>query len=766
MAKFVQCILFSLCFFSITVDNKNLSANPLQITSVVVDGNTRISDNAILNYSRLNITKDLSSEDLKIAYSKVYDTGLFKNVEFKKNGSELIIFVEEYPTINKITFEGNRSFTDDRLSSFLKLKARYALKPKVLEQDLSNLSTVYKNSGRITARIKPKIIELSDNRVNLIFEIYEGNITEIETISFSGNRSFSDSRLRRVLYSKQAGFLRKIISRDTLIDERILADRKLLTDFYQSRGFADFKIFDVSSQLSEERNGFFISYNLKEGPKYLLGKVNLVSEVNELSSGSLLGLIKLKSGQIYSPMDIQAEVSRMGDYLQKQGINFVNISPKIQRNLNTLTIDVEFLLSRGSPLFVERIDIIGNVATADRVIRRQFSFVEGDPFNPREIRAATERIRSLGLFADVAVSVISGTKESEVIVQVELEEKPTGTLSFGAGYSSDTGLAGLIEYAEQNFLGRGQKLSFSIMTGTSDQLYELSFFEPMFLRNDLGLGINLSFKDTNKQNASYDTNLTRFQPYVVYPLGEKAKLKLEYTILQTDLSDPSGVGSLITEEVNAGKLTNSSFGYELTNDTRLYRTGPKNGILLKVAQKFSGLGGDKTGLRTTLLAAAQKDAFNEEVKFTAAFEAGLLTYSKGNSRVTDRFFLNSRKMRGFKPDGLGPRECSDRVCGSGNNDALGGENYAVLRLETAFPLGLPEEYGLSGGLFYDIGNLWSLSQTNNDVLYRAGSWRQAIGASIFWTTPIGPLRFNFTEVLEKEVYDKDETFDLTISTRF
>lgn len=652
------------------------------------------------------------------------------------------------------------------MSSILKLKVRFALKPEVLEQDLNNLTAVYKNSGRITARINPKIIELSDNRVNLIFEIYEGNIAEIEKISFVGNRSFSDRRLRRVLDSKQAGFLRKIISRDTLIDERILLDRKLLTEFYQSRGFVDFRIINVSSQLSEEKDGFFISYNLTEGPRYTFGKVNLVSEVTGISSDSLRGLIDSKSGQIYSPMAIQAEVSRMGEYLQKKGINFVNISPKVQKNLNNLTIDIEFLISKGSPVFVERIDIIGNVATADRVIRRQFSLVEGDPFNPRQIRAATERIRALDLFSDVTVAITPGTTDSDVIVQIEVEEKPTGMLSFGAGYSSDTGLGGLIEYAEQNFLGRGQKLSFSIRTGTSDQLYELSFFEPMFLRNEFGLGFDLSFKDTNQQNASYDTNLTKFKPYIVYPLGETAKLKLEYSILQTHLSNPSGVGALITEEVNAGKLTNSSFGYELTNDSRLQRAGPKNGALLKIGQKFSGLGGDKTGVRTTLLAAAQREAFNEEVRFTAAFEAGLLTYSKGNSRVTDRFYLNSRKMRGFKPDGLGPRECSNRVCTSGNNDALGGENFAVLRLEAAFPLGLPEEYGLSGGFFYDIGNLWSLSQTNNDVLYKSGSWRQALGASIFWTTPIGPLRFNFTEVLEKEVYDKDETFDLTISTRF
>ena len=425
-----------------------------------------------------------------------------------------------------------------------------------------------------------------------------------------------------------------------------------------------------------------------------------------------------------------------------------------------------FNFEQSERIFIGRIDITGNIATLDRVIRRQFFINEGDPINPNEIKAAVERIRALDLFSKVDVKTVPGKRQSEVYVRVEVEEKPTGTLSFGAGYSSDSGLGGIFEYSEKNFLGRGQSLSFAIRTGTDDQLYEFSFFEPMFLRNDLGLGFNLSLKDTNQQNAAYDTKNTKFQPFVVYPLGKMAKLKLDYSIIQTALSNPANVGAIITNEVNQGKKTNSSIGYELSNDTRLYRPDSKNGLLLKVRQKLSGLGGDKTGLTTTFLAMAEREAFKEEVKFTAAVEAGILSYSRGASRVTDRFFLGTRRMRGFEPDGLGPRECPNRQCGVGSNDALGGENFAVLRLEAAFPLGLPDEYGLSGGLFYDIGNVWSLSQTNSNVLYETGSWRHSLGASIFWKTPLGPLRFNFTEAIQKESFDKDESFDLTISTRF
>ena len=258
----------------------------------------------------------------------------------------------------------------------------------------------------------------------------------------------------------------------------------------------------------------------------------------------------------------------------------------------------------------------------------------------------------------------------------------------------------------------------------------------------------------------------QFQPYVVYPLGELSNVKLDYSLSQTDLSNPVNVGSIITDEVAEGKTTSSSIGYVFSFDTRTYKTDPGNGFLFKLGQKFTGLGGDKTALKTDITAIAQRFILKEDVKLTAAFEAGLMTFTTGNSRVIDRYFLNSRRMRGFEPGGIGPRECAAKTCGSSNNDALGGEHFAVARFEAEFPLGLPEEYGFSGGVFYDIGNLWSLSKINSNVLYEDGAWRHAIGASLFWKTPIGPLRFNFSDVLQKEIYDRDESFDLTISTRF
>ena len=766
MEKFISVVLIGFFCHIFVVTPTPLNANTFNLSSISVEGNNRLSDDAIINYARLRPNTTLSSEDLNSAYTKILNTGLFKNITFKQNGQNLTISVEEYPTVNEVSFEGNRKFTDEKLSSFISSEPNFVFSPDKLENDLSALKTAYRNSGRFLARIQPKVVKLSNNRVNLIFEIFEGNVVEIEKINFVGNREFSNRRLRRVLSSKQAGFLRKIINKDTLVEEKISLDKRLLTDFYRSRGFADFKINDVNTELSTEKDGFFITYNITEGPKFYIGDLKLTSKVEEVSPANWKTLVSLRSGVIYSPAIIQMEVTRLEEKLQASGFEFVRVKPEITRNIKTLTLDLNLVIEKGDRLFIERIDISGNTATLDRVLRRQFFIVEGDPFNPREIKAATERIRALGLFSDTSVGTTAGSTGSQVVIDVKVVEKPTGSLTFGAGYSSQAGLGALVEYGEKNFLGRGQSLSFAIKSGTDNQLYELSFYEPMFLRNDLGFGFNLSLEDTKQQNAAYDTANLQLQPYVVYPLGKRSKIKFDYSVSQTELSNPNNVGAIITNEVNEGEVVSSSIGYVFSHDSRLYKSGSKNGFILKLGQQFTGLGGDKTALKTTMKIAGHRTAFKEDLKLKAEFESGLLTYKTGDSRVIDRFFLGSNKMRGFDAGGLGPRECANSQCAVNNNDALGGENFAVVRFEAEFPLGLPDEYGMTGGLFYDIGNLWSLKNINNNVLYEDGSWRQAIGASLFWSTPIGPLRFNFSDVLKKEQYDRDESFDLTISTRF
>jgi len=476
MAKFVSIFLTAFFFHGFLFIPAIVNAEAFKLSSISVKGNSRLSAEAIINYSRITPSATISSEDLNTAYTNILDTGLFKNVSFKQDGRVLIIVVDEYPTVNQISFEGNKKFTDEKLASFIITKSNLVFTPVRLEKDLTAIKSVYRNSGRLSAIVKPKIINLSNNRVNLVFEIYEGNVVEIEKISFVGNREFSNRRLRRVLSSKQAGFLRKIILRDTLIEEKISLDRRLLADFYRSRGFADFKINGVNTELTEEKDGFFITYNITEGPQFTVGDVKLVSNVKDVNASEFEKFITFKQGETYSPVSLQSAVTQLEEKLQARGFEFVRVKPIVNRNINNLTLDFDLVFEKGDRLFIERIDISGNIATLDRVLRRQFFTVEGDPFNPREIKAAADRIRGLGLFSETDVTTLSGSTNSQVVINAKVVEKPTGSLTFGAGYSSQAGLGLLVEYSERNFLGRGQSLSFGIKTGKDDQLYELSFF--------------------------------------------------------------------------------------------------------------------------------------------------------------------------------------------------------------------------------------------------------------------------------------------------
>ena len=397
MRNLVSILLLGFLCQIFLLDPSASRASTFDLSSISVQGNNRLSDSAIVNYSRLAPQKNVSSEDLAKAFGRISDTGLFKSVAFKQVDRTLIITVEEYPTVNEISFEGNKKFTDEKLSSAVSIKPRFVFTPSILEENISTLQGLYRNVGRTNARIQSKIIKLSDNRVNVIFEIFEGKAVEIEKINFVGNRVFSDGRLRRVLTSKQAGYLRKVINRDNFIKERLPLDKKLLREFYLERGFANFKINDVNVELSEEKDGFFITYNIQEGPQFKIGQVNLKSNVKEIASASLQKFVKIRTGDTFSPSALQSTTSTLDDQVVKLGHDFIRVSTSTSKNLSNLTIDITLTFEK-EHFFVERIDISGNTATLDKVVRGKFEIVEGDLFNPRQVRAAAERIRKMEFF--------------------------------------------------------------------------------------------------------------------------------------------------------------------------------------------------------------------------------------------------------------------------------------------------------------------------------------------------------------------------------
>jgi outer membrane protein insertion porin family len=737
-------------------------AQTFRFSNFDVQGNQRIQTDTILTFAGIAPGVAVGAGQVNDALQRLQNTGLFETVDIQPRGNTLVIVVQEYPTINRISIEGNRRLDDDALLAAITSTPRRIYSPTTAEADAAAMTEAYRQSGRLTATVTPQIIRRDDNRVDLVFAVTEGRVVETERIAFVGNRSFSDRRLRRVLESTQAGLFRLLIRSDTFIQDRIALDQQLLTNFYQDRGYVDFQILSVTPELTRGRDAYFVTFNIREGQSFDIGQITTTSEIPEADATAYQDVIRLRTGTTYSPRLIDETISRMENLATQQGLRFVRVEPRITRNDAALTLDVEFVLTRGERVFVERIDIEGNATTLDRVIRRQFDTVEGDPFDPRAIRQAGERIRALGYFSDVAVEGRPGSSADQVIVDVNVEEQPTGSLGFSVSFSSDTGPGLAVNFSEDNFLGRGQGAALGFNTSDGSQSFDFSFTEPAFLRRDLTLGASVFYSETTSQNRAFNTLDVGGRVSLGFPISENSRLTLFYSLQQNEISGVASSSPIIARQ--AGSRINSSAGFTYAYDTRDTGLNPNAGVRLQFGMEAAGLGGDAQYIRSTALAIAETRVAREEVTLRASFEGGALQTIDGNARLNDRFFLSSRQMRGFDTFGLGPRDL-----GATNADALGGNFFAVARFEAAFPLGLPTEYGISGGVFADIGTVWGLDDVAGagGVIVDDGLYlRSAVGFSIFWDTAIGPLRFNFSRAIDTLPYDRTRDFDLTIEARF
>jgi len=756
-------------------------AQNYRFNNVQVEGNQRIQSSTIVAYTGIERGKTVSAGKLNDAYQNILDSGVFESVELVPKGNTLVIKVTEFPTINKINFEGNRRIKDENLSEIIESSPRRVFDPAVAEQDAAAIAEAYGVQGRLASRVTPRIIRRSDNRVDLVFEISEGDTTEVERVSFLGNQVYSDRRLRRVLETKQAGFLRAFINKDTLIEDRIDFDKQVLRDFYLSRGYVDFRVNSANAEVTRERDAVFLVVDVSEGQQFSFGDITVTSDVPEADADEFRAALKSKPGIIYSPTIVEREIERLENLALRLGIDFLRIEPRVTRNDRDLTLDVEYALTRGPRVFVERIDIEGNTTTLDRVIRQQFRTVEGDPFNPREIRRTAERIRALGFFSESDVDVREGSSPEQVVVDVDVAEQPTGSLSLGGSYSVNDGLGIAVGLTENNFLGRGQRLSFSIATATESDEYILGFVEPHLLGRDLRFSFDLGLAESDSSFSEYDTKRAFFSPALSFKLSESSSLRMSYRwetsemIARADGTFTGGTypaaAPTVVNEIAQGERSSSIVGLKYTYDSRLTGLDPNAGFLFEVGADYAGLGGDNEYLKTSTKFVAQKMILNEEVTLRATLETGALHWMGNNSsRSLDRYVLSPAIMRGFEPGGIGPRDVSARADGGTYNDFLGGNVFAVARFDAEFPLGLPEELGLRGALFYDVGNLWGLNDVDTsgstNIVGRDGSFRHVVGFSILWTTGLGPLRFNFSKALKKEDFDQEQSFDLTLQARF
>ncbi|UWQ34861.1 outer membrane protein assembly factor BamA [Leisingera sp. M527] len=759
-------------------------AQSFRFNTVQVEGNQRIQTSTVVAYTGIERGQTVSAGELNDAYQRILDSGVFETVELLPRGNTLVIKVTEFPTINQISFEGNRRLKDDSLDQIIESAPRRVFSPSQAERDAAAIAEAYSVQGRLASRVTPRIIRRNNNRVDLVFEISEGDTIEVERVSFTGNRVYSDRRLRRILQTKQAGFLRGFINSDTLIEDRLEFDKQVLRDFYLSRGYVDFRVNSSNAEVTRERDAVFLVVDVTEGQQFRFGNVSVTSEMPEADADLFSSTLKIKPGVVYSPSLVENAIDRMEGLAVRNEIDFLRVEPRVTRNERDLTLDIEFVLRRGPRVFVERIDIEGNTTTLDRVVRQQFRSVEGDPFNPRSIRNSAERIRALGFFANADVETREGSSSDQVIIDVDVEEQPTGSLNLGGAYSVTDGFGVSVGLTENNFLGRGQRLSFNIATATESDSYVLGFTEPSLLGRDLRFDLDLGLNETDSSFSEYRTKRIFFQPALTFNTGEDTSLQVRYTwdadeMLFSDSEDDDTTSFLaspvIRNEIAQGERSSSAIGFTYRYDSRLTGLDPTAGFLVEIGADYAGLGGDSEYFKTTTKIVAQKQILNEEVTIRATLEAGAFQWEgSGSSRSIDRFVLTPSVMRGFEPGGIGPRDQSSGAPNGNYNDFLGGNYYAVARFDAEFPLGLPEELGMRGALFYDVGSLWGTQNVdrslpaggNATVVGGSRSFRHVVGVSLLWTTGIGPLRFNFSKALQKEDFDQEQSFDLTLQARF
>ena len=749
-------IVILLLSFSI-LPNKAHTQETL-VSSINVDGNKRISSDTIVSLSKVQVGSAYSPTQLNSALQSIKKSSYFKTVDISIVNNILNINVIENPTINSISFEGNKSLSDINLNELITSKQRQTLLISQVEKDTDKIANAYADTGRISAIVTPKVIELSDNRVDLVFEITEGRITEVEKITFTGNRVFSDLRLKGVIATKQAGIFRRFIKSDTFVKDKLDYDIDLLRNFYINKGFIDFEV-QSSVELTREKDAFLINYNIKEGQKYSFSEIKFDTSKLNIDEKSLIKINRIKNGSKYDRRRVTKLIDEIDIYLAKNGFRFFEPVPVVSRNDENLTMDVEIQINETRKVFVERIEVEGNSTTLDEVIRLQFDFVEGDPFNRRKILEAVDKIRGLGFFSNVETSTREGSAPEKIIIEVKLTERPTGSLGIGAGYNSSDGTVATFNVNERNFLGRGQTVKLDLSTSKIEKQIALGFEDPSFLGRNLLAGISFGQTTTTPSSAPLNTDKLYFAPKVGFPLSRDSNLSIEYSFDQEDIkltAASNTVSPIIIGDV--GKKNKSALIFTYSLDKTNSVVTPTAGYDFRIIQELNGLGGDISYSKSDLNFKTYRTILRDDIILSSNLSSGVILGS--DASIMNRFTLGGDRLKGFRNQGIGPYDSTYAT-------HLGGKMYTSLSLEASFPIGIPEEYGIYGGVFLDTGSLWGLDNTNSvKIIDDSSEIRSALGFSIFWESAIGPLRFNWSSPIKKETNDVTENFRFTIDTRF
>ena len=606
--------------------------------------------------------------------------------------------------------------------------------------------------------VEPKVIQLEQNRVDLVFEIDEGPTTGIKSINFIGNREFSDGTLRGEIVTQETAFWRIFTATDTYDPDRLSFDRELLRRFYLREGYADFRVVSAIAELTPDREGFILTFTVEEGEEYTFGKIDVITSLRNLDPDVLRSRVVTEEGDTYNADEIEESITNLTEAVGDLGYAFVDIRPRVDKDVENRIINLTYDIQEGPKVFVERIEIEGNERTLDEVIRREFRLVEGDAFNATKLRRSRQRVQNLGFFRTVTVDTEEGSQDDRSVVRVGVEEQPTGDLTFGAGFSTTVGPVGNVAIRERNLLGRGQDLRLSLTISGDRSELDLSFTEPYFLDKDLSAGLDAFRVAQDQSESSFNETVTGGGLRAGYDVFEDLRQVWRYTAKYQQIQDIDNDASLLVQDQEGSRFV-SSLSQELIWNRLDSRINPSEGYAISLNTEVAGLGGDSFYSKNNIKGAYYWPVF-ENVVLSVTGIGGYMVGLGQDTQVSDRFFIGGTTFRGFKFAGIGPRD-------EDNDDALGGKYYYVGTAEASFPLGLPEEFQIKGRLFAETGALWALDKNGVDVSVNdSSSPRVTLGAGVSWNSPLGPFVVDFGVPIIKEDFDKEELFRFSVGTRF
>jgi outer membrane protein insertion porin family len=742
---------------------------------IVVQGNERIEQDTILSYLPIQIGDTVDQPKLDLALKTLTRTDLFSDVSITLQGDTLLVRVVENPIINQVLFEGNSSIKEDKMKDEVTVRPRGIFTKAKVQEDVGRIIELYRRSGRISATVTPKIVNLPQRRVDLIFEINEGPKSGILGINFQGNQQFSANDLRDVVVTKESHWYKFFESNDNYDPDRVEYDREQLRKFYRNKGYYDFHVVSSVAELSPDKNGFAVTYTIDEGQKYKFGKLAVQTELKKLNPDILRALLPIRTGQVYADEKIEQATDALTFAAGSAGFAFVDVRPQYHANPATHTVDVVFDVKEGPRVYIDRIDIVGNTQTLDYVIRREMSLSEGDAYNRVLVDQSKNKIKGLGFFKDVDITTQPGSQPDRTDLLVKVTEQPTGELSASAGYSTVDQLVVDLGFNQSNFRGRGQDVRARVELGSISQDIDFSFTEPRFLGRNLGAGFDLYATRYNfTQYASYESASAGGQVHIAFPLTVNSTMSLRYILREDDTIVDSSLCIPGAEQVSIvlcderGSYTTSAVGYSVRIDRRNDPVLPTRGYYVDLSQDVAGLGGTVHYVRSEG-DAGWYHGFSKDFVLSLTASAGYINGWDGDSiRIGDRFYRGGDSFVGFQLAGIGPRDTHFL-------DALGGKLYAIGEIQQTFPNGLPAQYGIKTALISDIGTLGLLDKSEKfDPLTNAPlttvrddlGLRASVGISVFWKSPLGPLRFDIAEPIVKEPYDVVQVFRFSTNTRF